>query len=63
MEADAFGPAPAPAKMRSYVATCFGDLQDCDGNWSVSPCKDDLKVSSDSFDKHVDDRVRLSAGE
>ena len=54
-----FGPAPAPAEMQSYVATRFGDLRDRDGNRFVSPCMDDLKVSSTTFEKHVDDMVRL----
>ena len=54
-----FGPAPAPAEMQSYVATRFGDLRDRDGNRFVSLCMDDLKVSSKSFEKHVDDMTRL----
>jgi len=54
-----FGPAPAPAEMQSYVATRFGDLRDRDGQKFVSPCMDDLKVSSVDFEKHIDDMIRL----
>ena len=54
-----FGPAPAPAEMQSCVATRFGDLRDREGNSFVSPCMDDLRVSSESFEKHIDDMVRL----
>ena len=54
-----FGPAPAPVEIQSYVATRFVDLRDRDGNHSISPCMDDLKVSSVSFEKRVDDMIRL----
>lgn len=50
-----FGPAPAPAEMQSYVATRFGGLKDRDGALSCSPCMYDIKVSSASFEKHIDD--------
>ena len=54
-----FGPAPAPAEMQSYVATRFGGLKDRDGALFCSPCMDDIKVSSGSFEKHIDDMRRV----
>ena len=37
----------------------LGSLHHALGDEFVSPCMDDLKVSSESFEKHVDDMVRL----
>ena len=45
-----FGPAPAPAEMQSYVANKFGTLRNRQGQEFVSPCMDDIKVSSDTFE-------------
>ena len=50
-----FGPAPAPAEMQSYVSTQFGTLRNGRGEEFVSPCMDDLKVSSLTFEHHLDD--------
>jgi hypothetical protein len=41
-----FGPAPAPAEMQSYVANRFGSLRNWRGEEFVSPCMDDIKISS-----------------
>jgi len=50
-----FGPAPAPAEMQSYVASSFGRLRNPHGEEFVSPCMDDIKVSSRTFEEHVRD--------
>ena len=55
-----FGPAPAPAKMQSYVAGRYGALRNAKGEEFVSPCMDDLKISSDTFESHVDELNRLN---
>jgi hypothetical protein len=49
-----FGPAPAPAEMQGFVSTKFGSLRDKDGVEFCTPCMDDLKVSSISFEKHIE---------
>ena len=49
-----FGPAPAPAHMQSYVHTKFGSLVDSKGERFVSPCMDDLKISSRTLDEHIE---------
>ena len=56
-----FGPAPAPAEMQSYVASRFGTLRNDRGEEFVSPCMDDLKISSDTFEQHVKDCRLLCA--
>jgi len=48
-----FGPAPAPAEMQSYVAHRHGSLRNAQGEEFVSPCMDDLKISSETFEQHV----------
>ena len=50
-----FGPAPAPAEMQSFVQNKFGLLCNRHGNPVCSPCMDDLKVSSDTADEHIED--------
>ena len=50
-----FGPAPAPAEMQSYVATVFGTLRNRRGEEFVSPCMDDILISSAEFDLHIED--------
>ena len=56
-----FGPAPAPAEMQSYVSSRFGRLKNRCGEEFVSPCMDDLKVSSETFVRHVEDCQDLLA--
>ena len=49
-----FGPAPAPPEMQSYVARTFGSITDPDTKEPVCiPLMDDLTISSESFEKHV----------
>jgi hypothetical protein len=48
------GPAPAPAEMQSYVSQKFGNLSDKNGKEFCSPCMDDIKVSSEHFEEHVE---------
>ena len=50
-----FGPAPAPAEMQSYVANRFGSLRSKRGEEFVSPCMDDIKISSDTFEEHIEE--------
>ena len=50
------GPAPAPAETQSYVAGKFGSLRNRKGQELVSPCVDDLTVSSATFQEHVEDQ-------
>jgi hypothetical protein len=50
-----FGPAPAPAEMQSYVANRFGSLRNRRGEEFVSPCMDDIKISSATFEEHVEE--------
>ena len=56
-----FGPAPAPAEMQGYVATKFGNLRDKNGKEFCTPCMDDLKVSSVTFDEHCEHMSLLCA--
>ena len=49
-----FGPSPAPAEMQGYVAQRFGSLRDKRGIEFCSPCMDDLKISSRTFEEHVE---------
>ena len=41
--------------MQSYVATKFGNLRNRYGSEFVSPCMDDIMVSSITFEEHVED--------
>ena len=50
-----FGPAPAPAEMQSYVANRFGSLRNKRGEEFVSPCMDDIKISSETFAEHIEE--------
>ena len=50
-----FGPAPAPAEMQSYVANKFGSLRNRRGEEFVSPCMDDIKISSETFEEHIEE--------
>ena len=50
-----FGHAPAPAEMQSYVANRFGSLRNAHGEEFASPCMDDIKVSSYTFDEHIEE--------
>ena len=50
-----FGPAPAPAEMQSYVASRFGSLRNKRGEEFVSPCMDDIKISSATFEEHIEE--------
>ena len=60
-----FGPSPAPAEMQSYAATRFGALRNRNGDEFVSPCMDDLKISSaggrTALCGGVEERVRVQA--
>ena len=57
-----FGPAPAPAEMQSYVANRFGSLRNRRGEEFVSPCMDDIKISSAKFEEHVEEVNLLNGG-
>jgi hypothetical protein len=50
-----FGPAPAPAEMQRYVANRFGSLRNRRGEEFVSPCMDDIKITSATFEEHVEE--------
>lgn len=50
-----FGPAPAPAEMQRYVHVRFGSLRGRGGREFVSPCVEDIKLSSKGFQKHIED--------
>jgi hypothetical protein len=50
-----FGPAPAPAEMQSYVATKFGSLRNRKGEEFVSPCMDDILISSIDAQSRIED--------
>ena len=50
-----FGPAPAPAEMQGYVASVFGSLRNRRGEEMVSPCMDDVLISSRDLKSHIED--------
>ena len=49
-----FGPSPAPAEMQGYMAHRFGSLRDKKGREFVVACMDDLKISSKTFEEHIE---------
>ena len=49
-----FGPAPAPAEMQAYVHEVFGRLRDRSDKEFVSALMDDIKVSSESLEEHLE---------
>jgi hypothetical protein len=48
-----FGPAPAPAEMQASVHTRFGTMTDEQGQPFISPCMDDLLVTSVTLREHI----------
>ena len=54
-----FGPAPAPAEMQGYVATKFGMMTDKRGEEFCTPCMDDVKISSKTFEEHCEHMTLL----
>ena len=49
-----FGPSPAPAEMQSYVHHRFGSLRGKRGEEFCTPCMDDVKISSTTFEEHLE---------